>query len=141
QTIIAQSDEYTPTPVISHAILTHNRGRTSGLADGIIVTPSHNPPRDGGIKYNPPNGGPADVDVTKWIQDRANALLKDAIASVKRIPCEKAVKAPTTHAQDLITPYVIDLASIIDFDIIRSAGLKIGAGPLGGASVHYWQPI
>jgi phosphoglucomutase len=141
ETIIARSDEYTPTPVISHAILTHNRNRTTGLADGIIVTPSHNPPRDGGIKYNPPHGGPADVDVTKWIQDRANALLKERNASVKRIPYESTLKAPTTHAKDLITPYVADLGSIIDFDVIRSAGLRIGADPLGGASVHYWQPI
>jgi len=141
ETIIARSDEYTPTPVISHAILTHNRNRTTGLADGIIVTPSHNPPRDGGIKYNPPHGGPADVDVTKWIQDRANTLLKEANGGVKRIAYEQALKAPTTHAKDLITPYVADLGSIIDFDVIRSAGLKIGADPLGGASVHYWQPI
>ena len=141
ETIIAANDEFTPVPVISHAILTHNRGRKTQLADGLIVTPSHNPPRDGGIKYNPPNGGPADVDVTKWIQDRANALLRESNASVKRIPFARAIKATTTHARDLIRPYINDLGSIIDFEVIRGARLRIGADPLGGASVHYWQPI
>ena len=132
---------YTPTPVISHAILTHNRGRKTGLADGIVITPSHNPPRDGGIKYNPPHGGPADVDVTKWVQDRANALLAEGCKSVRRSPYEKAVKAPTSHARDLVAPYVDDLRHVIDFDVIRAAKLRIGADPLGGASVHYWRPI
>ncbi len=148
ETIIAQNDEFTPTPVISHAILTYNRerrvrqaGRLTGLADGIIVTPSHNPPRDGGIKYNPIHGGPADTDVTKWIQDRANSCLEEGNRSVKRLPYEQAQKASTTHARDLITPYVEDLKSIIDFDVIRGAKLRIGADPLGGASVHYWEPI
>jgi phosphoglucomutase len=136
ETIIAQNDEYTPTPVISHTILTYNKGRKTGLADGIIVTPSHNPPRDGGIKYNPPHGGPADVDVTKWIQDRANQLLESGNAGVKR-----SSDRATIHERDLISPYVNDLASIIDFDVIKQSGLKIGADPLGGASVHYWKPI
>ncbi len=135
ETIIAQNDEYTPTPVISHAILTYNKNRKTGMADGIIVTPSHNPPRDGGIKYNPPHGGPADVDVTKWIQDRANQLLESNNAGVKR-----SSDRATIHEQDLISPYVNDLASIIDFDIIKSSKLRIGADPLGGASVHYWKP-
>ena len=136
ETIIAANDGYTPTPVISHAILTHNHNRKSGLADGIIVTPSHNPPRDGGIKYNPTHGGPADVDVTKWIQDRANALMESGNAAVQRSSDRK-----TIHERDLISPYVNDLASIIDFDVIKSSGLRIGADPLGGASVQYWQPI
>ena len=136
--------EYTPTPVISHAILAHNKGRTaggSGLADGIIVTPSHNPPRDGGIKYNPTHGGPADVDITKWVQDRANELLREGNKSVRRVAYEQALKAPTTHRRNLVQPYVADLGSVIDFDVIRSAGVRIGADPLGGASVHYWKPI
>jgi phosphoglucomutase len=127
--------------VISHAILVYNRGRKSGLADGIIITPSHNPPRDGGIKYNPPHGGPADVDVTRWIQDRANALLKHRNAGVKRLPDEQALRAPTTHPVDLIRPYVDDLKNVIDLDAIRSASVRIGADPLGGASVHYWPII
>jgi phosphoglucomutase len=141
ETVIAQNDEYTPTPVISHAILIHNKNRTSSLADGLIVTPSHNPPRDGGIKYNPPHGGPADTDVTKWIQDRANALLEKNNQEVKRSACDRALAGPTTHARDLMTPYVEDLGNIIDFDIIRSAKIRIGADPLGGASVHYWPAI
>ena len=143
ETIVAQDDGYTPTPVVSHAILTHNRRRTSGrgLADGVIVTPSHNPPRDGGIKYNPPHGGPADTDVTKWVQDRANALLASNNGGVRRIPFERATKAATTHARDLVTPYVNDLGNVIDFQPIRAAKLRIGADPLGGASVGYWQPI
>jgi phosphoglucomutase len=143
ETIVAQGDGYTPTPVVSHAIVTHNDRRTSGtgLADGIIVTPSHNPPRDGGIKYNPPHGGPADVDVTKWMQDRANALLESNNAEVRRIPHERAIRSPTTHARDLVTPYADDLRHIIDFDVIRSGKLRIGVDPLGGASVGYWQPI
>lgn len=141
ETVIAKDDDYVPTPVISHAILAHNRGRKSGLADGIIITPSHNPPRDGGIKYNPTHGGPADVDVTKKIQDRANELLRGKNADVKRMPLEKAMRASTTKQVDLVTPYVDDLKNVIDVDVIRGAKLRIGADPLGGASVHYWRPI
>lgn len=141
EVFMAQNDEITPTPSISHAILAYNKGRTSGLADGIVVTPSHNPPSDGGFKYNPPNGGPADVDITKWVQDRANALLKEKLNGIKRVSYEAALKASTTHQYDFITPYVNDLGTIIDMDIIRSSGLKIGADPLGGASLPYWEPI
>lgn len=141
ETIIATNDEYTPVPVLSHAILTYNRGRKTALADGIVVTPSHNPPRDGGFKYNPPTGGPADVQVTQWVQDRANALLRDGNAGVKRISHERAQAASTTHRKDLIGPYVEDLVTVIDLDVIRSSGLRIGADPLGGASVHLWHPI
>jgi phosphoglucomutase len=132
---------FTPTPVISHAILTWNRGRTDGLADGIVITPSHNPPKDGGFKYNPPHGGPADVDVTKVVQDRANALIAAGNAGVKRIPYERAIKAASTHAHDFVKPYVNDLSSVIDMDAIKGAGVKIGVDPLGGASVAYWAPI
>jgi len=140
-TIIQRDDGFTPTPVISRAILVHNRGRHDRLADGIVVTPSHNPPDDGGFKYNPPNGGPADTDVTKWIQDRANALLRERNAGVKRLPYEKAVKAPTTRQEDFMMPYVQDLRNVIDVDAIRNAGLVLGIDPLGGAAVHYWEPI
>jgi phosphoglucomutase len=140
-TIIQRHDGVTPTPVISHAILTHNRGRTDNLADGIVVTPSHNPPADGGFKYNPPHGGPADTDVTGWIQDRANALLRDGNAGVKRMPWESALKAATTRQEDLVRPYVEDLANVIDMEAIRAAGLRIGVDPLGGAAVGYWAPI
>ncbi len=141
ETVIAQNDDYTPTPVISHAILAHNRDRETGLADGLIITPSHNPPRDGGIKYNPPHGGPADTDVTQWIQDRANALLENDNREVKRIPDDRAITAKTIDARDLVTAYVEDLANIIDFEVIRGAKIRIGADPLGGASVHYWPAI
>lgn len=141
ETIIAKDDGYTPTPVISHAILSHNRERTTGLADGIIVTPSHNPPKDGGFKYNPPHGGPADTNVTKAIQDRANAILTGGLKEVKRVPFEQAMRAATTHAKDLIGPYVEELGRVIDFEVIREANVRIGADPLGGASVGYWQPI
>jgi phosphoglucomutase len=141
ETIIAEEDEYTPVPVISHAILAYNRGKTSGLADGVIVTPSHNPPRDGGFKYNPPTGGPADVDATGWIQDRSNQLLKEGNAGVKRVSFEKALAASTTHRKNLLKPYVDDLANVVDMDVIRSSGLRIGADPLGGASVHLWDII
>ena len=140
-TVIQQDDGVTPTPVISRAILVHNRGRKAHLADGIVVTPSHNPPEDGGIKYNPPNGGPADTDVTKWMQDRANALLREGNAGVKRVPFEKAFKAATTRQEDYILPYVQDLGNVIDMEIIREAGLVLGVDPLGGAAVHYWEPI
>ena len=140
-TVIQQDDGVTPTPVISRAILAYNRGRKAHLADGIVVTPSHNPPEDGGIKYNPPNGGPADTDVTKWMQDRANALLREGNAGVKRVPFEKAFKAATTRQEDYILPYVQDLRNVIDMEIIREAGLVLGVDPLGGAAVHYWEPI
>jgi phosphoglucomutase len=132
---------FTPTPAVSHAILTWNRGRGDRLADGIVITPSHNPPKDGGFKYNPPHGGPADVDVTKVVQDRANALIASGNAGVKRIPYERALKAPTTHLHDFVLPYVNDLRNVVDMDAIKAAGVKIGVDPLGGASVAYWGPI
>ena len=139
--MIQPGDGATPTPAVSRAILVYNRGRTTGLADGIIITPSHNPPEDGGFKYNPPNGGPADTDVTRWIQDRANALLKEGLRGVKRIPYEKALQASTTHQQDYILPYVQDLNAVVDMEAIRSAGLKLAVDPLGGAALAYWEPI
>ena len=139
--MIAAGDEYTPTPAISHAILTYNLGRKNGLADGIVITPSHNPPRDGGFKYNPPNGGPADTDITGWIEQRANALLAAGLAEVKRIPVERALRANTTHRHDYIAAYVGDLDAVVDMAAIRDSGLKIGVDPLGGASVHYWPRI
>src|SRR5262245_24733992 len=132
---------FTPTPVISHAILTYNEGRSSGLADGIVVTPSHNPPADGGFKYNPPNGGPADTDITSLVQKRANALLRAGNAEVKRLPYVYAMRLPTTHLHDYVTPYVRDLGSVIDMEAIRAAGVKIGVDPLGGAAAAYWGPI
>jgi phosphoglucomutase len=132
---------YTPTPVISHAILTYNRSKTSGLADGVVITPSHNPPDDGGFKYNPPAAGPADTSTTKTIQDRANEILGDGSKAVKRLPFERALKADTTHEYDYITPYVTDLSNIINMEALASARLKIGVDPLGGASVAFWQPI
>jgi len=132
---------YTPTPVISHAILTYNRGRTSGLADGIVITPSHNPPEDGGFKYNPPHGGPADTQVTQWIETQANMLLANDLHEVKRIPYEQARVASTTHRHDYRSAYIADLGSVIDMDIIRDARLKLGADPLGGAGVAYWGAI
>jgi len=138
---IQQKAGFTPTPVISHAILTHNRGRSSGLSDGIVITPSHNPPKDGGFKYNPPHGGPADVDVTKVIQDRANALIAAGNASVKRIPYDRAIKAASTKAYDYVKPYVEDLKNVIDMEAIKSAGIRMGVDPQGGASVAYWDPI
>ena len=142
QVVIQQDDGFTPTPVISHAILGHNRGRTEGpLADGIVITPSHNPPRDGGFKYNPTNGGPADVDITNWVQDRANDLLRAGNTGVKRLAYEQALKAPTTRLYDFVRPFVQDLGNVVDLAAIRNAGFKIGADPLGGASVAYWQAI
>jgi len=137
----AQHNGLTPTPVVSHAILTYNRGRQTGLADGIIITPSHNPPRDGGFKYNPPNGGPAEPDITGWIQDRANALLAEQNRGVRRVSGADALAAPTTHPYDYITPYVADLAQVVDMEAIRASGLTIGADPLGGATVAYWEPV
>ncbi|MBV9106699.1 MAG: alpha-D-glucose phosphate-specific phosphoglucomutase, partial [Verrucomicrobia bacterium] len=141
ETFIQRNDGFTPTPVISHSILGYNRGRSEEFADGIVVTPSHNPPTDGGFKYNPPNGGPADTEVTDWIQNRANELLRGDNKDVHRIEFEAALKASTTHAHDYVTAYVEDLANVIDLDSIRAAGVKIGVDPLGGAAVDYWQPI
>ncbi len=141
ETVIDRSDGYTPTPAISHAILKHNRGRTSGAADGIVITPSHNPPEDGGFKYNPPTGGPADTDVTRWIEDRANRLLSNGFDRVARITYEHARRAATTHTHDYVGSYVNDLDSVVDIDVIRSARLRIGGDPLGGASVGFWAPI
>ena len=132
---------YTPTPVISHAILVHNRGRTTGLADGIVITPSHNPPGDGGFKYNPPTGGPADTDVTRWIQDKANALLAADLEGIKRMPFERARRAATTQRHDYLGAYVDDLPQVIDLDAIRAARMSLGVDPLGGAGVHYWGRI
>lgn len=141
QTFIAKNMNYTPTPGISHAILTYNKERTQGMADGIVITPSHNPPDNGGIKYNPPNGGPADTDVTKWIADKANALLKNANREIKRISYEAAKKSDFVREYDFITPYVNDLKNIIDMDAIKESGLKLGADALGGAGLGYWLPI
>jgi phosphoglucomutase len=141
ETIIQRDGGVTPTPVISWAILVYNRGRTAHLADGIVVTPSHNPPEDGGFKYNPPNGGPADTDVTAWVQRRANMLLRDGNAGVKRTPFAMAINAATTHEVDLVLPYVEDLRNVVDMDAIRSAGLTLGVDPLGGAATPYWEPI
>ena len=141
ETIIQEKDGVTPTPVISHAILVYNRGRKEHLADGIVITPSHNPPEDGGFKYNPPNGGPADTDVTGWVQSRANDLLRSGNNGVKRVPFEKAIRAGTTHQEDLIQPFVRDLKNVVDMGAIRDAHLKLGVDPLGGASLPYWDPI
>jgi phosphoglucomutase len=139
--MLSQHDEYTPTPAVSHAILCYNRGRQSGLADGIVITPSHNPPDSGGFKYNPPNGGPADTDVTGWIQARANALIAAQLAGVKSIGVEQALRSPGTHRHDYLAAYVGDLDNVIDLDAIRIAGIRLGVDPLGGAGVHYWAPI
>jgi phosphoglucomutase len=141
ETVIQRGDGFTPTPAISRAILAHNRGRRERLADGIVVTPSHNPPEDGGFKYNPPNGGPADTDVTGWVQDRANQILRAGGAGVRRIPYPRALAAPTTHEEDLILPYVRDLRHVVDLEAVRGAGLALGVDPLGGAARHYWEPI
>src|ERR1700738_272387 len=139
ETFIQRDDGFTPTPVISHSILGYNRGRKGALADGIVATTSHNPPTDGGFKYNPPNGGPADTDVTDWIQNRANEFLRAGHKGVKSIGA--ALKASTTHAQDFVVPYVEDLANVVDLDAIRSAGVKIGVDPLGGAAAAYWETL
>jgi len=141
ETIFQANDGVTPTPVISRAILVYNHGHGQGLSDGIVITPSHNPPTDGGFKYNPPNGGPADTDVTGWIQDRANDLLRGGNAGVRRVAYEKALGASRIHQQDFVRPYVEDLRHVIDLDVIRSAGLRIGVHPLGGASLSYWEPL
>ena len=132
---------YTPTPVISHAILTYNAAHPGTQADGVVISPSHNPPEDGGFKYNPPNGGPADTDTTKWIQNRANAIIRDGLKAVKRLPFEKALKAETTHAIDLITPYVEDLENVVDLQAIAGSGIHIGVDPLGGSGLAYWEPM
>jgi phosphoglucomutase len=141
QVMTAGIEEYTPTPVISHAILAYNKGRKTGLADGIVITPSHNPPKYGGFKYNPPNGGAADTTVTNWIEAKANELLEHSLAAVKRIPFEKALRAPTTHKHDYLNTYIADLGNVIDMGLIRSGNIHIGVNPLGGAGVHYWAPI
>ena len=141
ETMIAGGGEFTPTPAVSHAILVHNARGKTGLADGIVITPSHNPPDNGGFKYNPPNGGPAGTDITGWIQNRANALLEGGLKEVRRIPYAQARRAATTHEHDFLNTYVADLANMIDFDAIRSAGVHMGVDPLGGAGVHYWAPI
>ena len=140
-TLLQRGDGVTPTPVISRAILVYNRGRQQQLADGIIITPSHNPPEDGGLKYNPTNGGPADTDITHWIENRANELLKRKNADVRRLPFAKAINAATSHQEDLIQPYVEDLENVVDMAAIRAAGLKLAVDPLGGAALPYWEPI
>ena len=140
-TMLAAGDEYTPTPVLSHAILGYNRGRSTGLADGLVMSPSHNPPDNGGYKYNPPNGGPADTDVTKWVENRANELLAAGLAGVKRMPLEQARRAATTHRHDYLNAYVADLGNVIDLAAIRAAGVRMAVDPLGGAGVHFWEPI
>jgi phosphoglucomutase len=141
EVMIDRDRGYTPTPVVSHAILNHNRGRKIGLADGIVITPSHNPPEDGGFKYNPPHGGPADTNVTAWIEEKANELLAEGLRGIPRIPFESALKASTTHLYDYIGSYVGDLGNVVDMEAIRGAGLKIGVDPLGGAGVQYWEPV
>ncbi len=141
EVMIAEKEEYTPTPVISHAILTYNRGRRTGLADGIVITPSHNPPQDGGFKYNPPNGGPAERAVTSWIEAKANEFLENDLKGVRRAPYEKAVRADTTRRHDYLDSYVNDLGSVIDMEVIRGANISLGVDPLGGAGVHYWPLI
>jgi phosphoglucomutase len=141
EVMIAARDEYTPTPVISHAILAYNGGRTSSLADGIVITPSHNPPRDGGFKYNPPSGGPANLEITSWIEKKANEFLENKLSNVKRIPFEQALKAATTHQYDYLNQYINDLGNVIDMNRIKDANIHLGVDPMGGAGVHYWEPI
>jgi phosphoglucomutase len=141
ESIVQQGDGFTPTPVISHAILSHNRFRETRLADGIVITPSHNPPQDGGFKYNPTNGGPADTDVTRWIEARANELLRGNTNGVRRMTFTAALNAGSTHQEDFVLPYVDDLRSVIDMEAVRAAGLNLAVDPLGGAGVHYWEPI
>jgi phosphoglucomutase len=141
EVLLARAGGATPTPVISHAILGWNRGRSERLADGVVVTPSHNPPEDGGIKYNPPDGGPADTEATGWIERRANELLAGGLRGVRRLPYERALSAPDVHEHDFVSAYVKDLASVVDLDVVREAGLRLGVDPLGGSNVDYWQPI
>jgi phosphoglucomutase len=139
--MLAEKDEYTPTPVISHAILTYNRDHNTNRGDGIVITPSHNPPDNGGLKYNPPNGGPADNDITRWIEARANKLLESGLKDVKRMPFEKSLRAATTHHHDYLNAYVSDLGNVIDMEVVRNANISMGVDPLGGAGIHYWGPI
>jgi phosphoglucomutase len=139
--MLADADEYTPTPVVSHAILAHNRNRSTGLADGIVITPSHNPPHDGGFKYNAPHGGPAEPGITKWIEAKANEFLEKGLRGVRRMPLEQALRASTTHRHDYLGAYTSDLANVLDMEAIRGAGLRLGVDPLGGAGVHYWGRI
>ncbi|MEO6962533.1 MAG: phosphoglucomutase (alpha-D-glucose-1,6-bisphosphate-dependent) [Puia sp.] len=139
--MLAIQDEYTPTPVISHAILTYNGNRTAGMADGIVITPSHNPPEDGGFKYNPPNGGPADTKITKWIESKANEFLEQGLKDVKRLSYERALRVSSTHRFDYLNHYIGDLGKVINLDIIRDSKIRMGVDPLGGAGVHYWEPI
>ncbi|GLK54728.1 phosphoglucomutase [Methylopila capsulata] len=141
ETVVDEALGYTPTPVVSHAILAYNRGRTQGLADGVVITPSHNPPEDGGFKYNPPNGGPAGGEITGWIEKTANELIAGGLRDVKRIPLQRALRLPNVTRHDFITPYVADLANVVDLDAIRAAGVRIGVDPLGGAGLPYWAPI
>src|SRR6202035_1279321 len=141
ETVIQRENDVTPTPVISRAILVYNLDRRQHLADGIVITPSHNPPEDGGFKYNPTNGGPADTDVTRWVEDRANELLRGHNADVKRVSFAAAIKAGSIHQEDFVLPYVRDVRNVVDMDAIRAAGLKLGVDPLGGAARPYWQPI
>ena len=141
EVMIAERDEYTPTPAVSLAILTYNRGRKTGLADGIVITPSHNPPYDGGFKYNPPNGGPAEGSITAWIEARANEFLVNGLKDVKRLSFQKALRASTTHRYDYLNIYVNELANVLDMDAIRQAKISLGVDPLGGAGVHYWEPV
>jgi phosphoglucomutase len=141
ETMISRGGEYTPTPAVSQAILVHNRGRRDGLADGVVITPSHNPPEDGGFKYNPPNGGPADTEITSWIEKQANALLADNLRDLRRLPIAEARRAPCVHEYDFLESYVADLGNVIDFDAIRGSGIRMGVDPLGGAGVHYWARI
>ena len=141
EVMLAEHDEYTPTPAVSNAILTYNCGRKTGLADGVVITPSHNPPHDGGFKYNPPNGGPAEAAVTAWIEAKANKFIENGLRGLKRIAFEKALHAPTTHRHDYLNAYVSDLANVLDMDAIRGAKIRMGVDPLGGAGVHYWEPI
>jgi len=141
EVVIHQGDEYTPTPVISFLILENNKNKHKPLADGIVITPSHNPPEDGGFKYNPPHGGPADIEVTEWIQERANKFIQDGLSAVKRISYSSARKAGTTHEQDFITPYVSALSRVVDMEVIRDRNIKIGIDPMGGSSIHFWAPI
>jgi phosphoglucomutase len=141
EVMIAKAEEYTPTPVVSHAIVTYNKGRKTGRADGIVITPSHNPPHDGGFKYNPPSGGPAESAVTDWIQAKANEFLERKLSGVQRLPHERALRASTTHRHDYLNTYIADLGSVIDMKAICQAKISIGVDPLGGAGVHYWKPI
>ncbi|MGH9819518.1 MAG: alpha-D-glucose phosphate-specific phosphoglucomutase, partial [Pyrinomonadaceae bacterium] len=141
EVMLAEDDEYTPTPAISHAILGYNNGRKTGLADGIVITPSHNPPHDGGFKYNPPHGGPAETPITNWIEAKANKLLEAGKHGIKRISYERALKASSTHRHNYLAAYTSDLCNVVDTDVIRGANMSLGVDPLGGAGVHYWEPI